>query len=287
MNGSRDSVTSKHQLFDVAHRRRRRDRSGDRPGALQGGRRRGQYSNAADEWGAGCSRGSAGLICPSHAGPFARRDEITQAVRWLLRPDSPFSIAPRPSIVPWLMRLAIATKHSTVEAVTELIRTLSDESLMLHERFSKHADTGFARAGLLDVYQTTDGLERGRRASESLTLADLEPRVLSASATLAEEPALNADLAGSVLYPNEAHCDPLLYVRDAGAAAEVAGAQLLTRAEVYKMEKDGRCVSLRTAAGRGARTRRGHRHRGLVARRRADGHGPDRRSSGQGLYRRP
>ena len=248
MSGSRDSVTSKYQLFDVvivgagaigAATALELSRAGAAVGVLERG----------NEWGAGCSRGSAGLICPSHAGPFARRGEITQAVRWLLRPDSPFSIAPRPAIVPWLMRLAMATKQSTVEAVTELIRTLSDESLCLHERFSEQADTGFTRAGLLDVYQTTHGLEWGRRASETLALADLEPRVLSASATLAEEPALNADLAGSVLYPNEAHCDPLLYVRAAGAAAEVAGAQLLTRAEVYKIEKDGRCVSLRTAAG--------------------------------------
>src|SRR5262249_19583379 len=56
--------------------------------------------------GAGSSYGTAGLIVPSHSVPLAAPGALQQGLRWLLDPESPFYIRPRPSrdLVRWLWR---------------------------------------------------------------------------------------------------------------------------------------------------------------------------------------
>ncbi|MCW2643684.1 MAG: hypothetical protein JWP76_5990, partial [Dactylosporangium sp.] len=64
------------------------------------------------DWAAGCSWGNAGLICPSHAGPWATSSDIGQAMRWMLRPDSPLGIKPSPALVPFMGRLLTARQRT-------------------------------------------------------------------------------------------------------------------------------------------------------------------------------
>src|SRR5262245_51247092 len=52
---------------------------------------------------AGSSYGNAGLIVPSHSVPLAAPGVLQQGLRWMLDPESPFYIRPRPSrdLVRW------------------------------------------------------------------------------------------------------------------------------------------------------------------------------------------
>src|SRR5581483_686972 len=56
----------------------------------------------------GCSAASAGLVCPSHSAPIANPASLRNGVRWMWRRDSPFYLRPRPAVVPWLARFALA-----------------------------------------------------------------------------------------------------------------------------------------------------------------------------------
>jgi D-amino-acid dehydrogenase len=178
-------------------------------------------------WAAGCSWGNAGLIVPSHASPFAERRDLAKATGWLAKPDSPFGVDVSPALLPWMLRLVYECLNVRgARRATELLLSLAHDSAELHAAYSAEGlDTGYKRNGLLDVYQT-DGAFRRARKELSAHASSSEP--LSASEARAAEPLLSGQLAGAVINPNEAQCDPGRFVPAIGGAAVAAGAQLVT-----------------------------------------------------------
>ncbi|HWM13443.1 MAG TPA: FAD-dependent oxidoreductase [Gaiellaceae bacterium] len=203
------------------------------------------------ELAAGCSAGNAGLICPSHSAPLATPSALRQGLRWMLTPDSPFHLRPSPALVPWLLRFAAASTERRAAASGRLIRELSQASLELHAGLAGEGlDTGFERRGVLNVYESEAGFAAGRNEAEASEAAGMRPRILAGGAARELEPALGRELAGAVLYPTEAHCDPLRFVHAVGRAAARAGAEIRTGVEVLALRRrDGRVVAVETSAG--------------------------------------
>jgi D-amino-acid dehydrogenase len=202
------------------------------------------------DWAAGCSWGNAGLICPSHAGPYATRADIGRAVKWLLRPDSPLGIRPLPQLVPFLTRLLAETRPGRAVEVLEISRDMCLRSLQMHRRLAADGlATGFQQAGLLDVYETEAGFDRGRAAASAHLDRGLSLQVLDAEEVREAEPALGPSAVGGVLFRDEAHADPLQYVRAVAEAAQARGARLLTGAEVLDLEHTATEVRLTTTVG--------------------------------------
>jgi D-amino-acid dehydrogenase len=201
------------------------------------------------DWAAGCSFANAGLICPSHAGPWATAADLGQASRWLLRPDSPLGMRPSASLVPFLTSLLLMRRRD-IRRVTALSRAMCSASLAMHEALSSRGvDTGFRRAGLLDVYATERGMDRGRRSAAAHLEAGVTCRVLEPREVLRLEPALDGAVAGGVHFPREAHCDPARFVASVGEAAVAGGAALRGRTEVLCLSGAGSAVQLTTTSG--------------------------------------
>ena len=203
-------------------------------------------------WASGCSWGNAGLICPSHAGPWASSQDIGQAMRWSLRPDSPLGIKLSPSLVPFMGRL-LMNSRAAVERATALSRRMCRESIALHQDLWKAGlDTGFHQSGLLDVYATSAGLERGRRGAERHLETGVRCEMLDRRGVLQLEPGINPKLAGGVFFPDEAYCDPAAFVEAVGGAAcSGGGTTIVTGAEVLAIEEAaGKAVDVTTTAGR-------------------------------------
>jgi D-amino-acid dehydrogenase len=201
--------------------------------------------------GAGCSAGSAGLLCPSHATPLATRTALRMGLRWSLTPDGPFALRLRPSLLPWLARFAAACTPARERAATGILRELSVASLRLHERLREEAGTGTERLGTLNVYETDAGFATGRREATEHEEAGLRAQVLSGAEACELEPALAGPVAGAVYYPEEMSGDPLAFVHAVGAAATAAGATIRTGTEVLALRAGrGRITSVETTAGR-------------------------------------
>lgn len=200
-------------------------------------------------WAAGCSWGNAGLICPSHAGPWASADDVMLALRWMLRPDSPLGIKPSRSLVPFMARLLTADV-AKVRQATEVSRRMCRESLVLHRQLSTSLDTGFHQSGLLDVYATQARLDQGLEAAERHRLSGVNCQDLTSEQTRRLEPALREGLAGGVYFPDEANCDPARYVDSVAAAAEALGARLLAGTEVLEVKASISGAELLTTQGR-------------------------------------
>jgi D-amino-acid dehydrogenase len=199
-----------------------------------------------EDWAAGCSWGNAGMIVPSHASPFAELRDFVKAARWLTKRDSPFGIDLTPALVPWTMRLLYECVNvRRARRATELLLSLAHESAQLHADLSAEGlDTRYKREGLLDVYQTEAAFRHAR--AELANRSDLQ--VMSAEEARTIEPLLGGPLAGAVLNPNEARCDPGRFVAAIGGAAVAAGATFLTGVQVTRLSAGQREVRVTTGS---------------------------------------
>jgi D-amino-acid dehydrogenase len=207
-----------------------------------------------EELASGASSGNAGLLCPSHSEPIANPDSVRNGLRWMLKPDSPFYIRPRPSVAPWLARFVKASTTGRAAEGTRIIRELSVASLELHAGLAGEGlSTGFERRGILNVYETEAGFEHGRGHAST---TGLTAEVLDSHETRELEPAVGDRIAGGVYFPDEAHCDPLGFVYAIGRAAREAGASIETAVDVRALR--------RSNGGLAVDTNRGTLHAGTV-----------------------
>jgi D-amino-acid dehydrogenase len=183
------------------------------------------------ELASGCSAGNAGLICPSHSVPISNPTALRNGLRWMWKRDSPFYLRPRPAVVPWLVRFALAARHW--EEGSLAIRALSVASLELHAQLGEELDTSFERTGTLNVYETQEGLEHEARTAEA---SGLRHDVLDADETRALEPSLAGPVVGAVRYPDEGRVDPRRFVEAVGRAAADAGVEIRTGTEVTELD---------------------------------------------------
>jgi D-amino-acid dehydrogenase len=201
-----------------------------------------------EELAAGASSGNAGLLCPSHSAPIANPDSLRNGLRWMLSPDSPFYLRPRPSVTPWIARFVRASTPSRAAAGTRIIRELSLASLDLHaELASRGLATGFERRGILNVYETDAGFALAQAHADS---TGLTASVLDRDETRRLEPAVGERVAGSVYYPDEAHCDPLAFVYAVARAAREAGATIETDAAVHRLSRSNGGIAVDWNRGR-------------------------------------
>lgn len=200
-----------------------------------------------EELASGASSGNAGLLCPSHSAPIANPDSVRNGLRWMLDPASPFYLRPRPAVAPWLARFVKASTPARAAEGTRIIRELSVASLELHAELAESGlQTGFERHGILNVYETEAAFAGAREHAEG---TGLKASVLDRSETRELEPAVGERVAGSVYFPDEAHCDPLAFVYAVARAAREAGATIETDRRVERMRRSNGGIALDTNRG--------------------------------------
>ena len=193
----------------------------------------------------GCSAGNAGIVGPSHVAPLAGADALRDAVRWLGRPASPFAMAPRPSLLPWIARFLRASAPERVRRGLAVLQALADESARMHaDLAARGMDTAYARRGMLDVYEGARAFATAARRAHGAA------RVLDGAAARRVVPALAREPAGAVFHPGEAHCDPGRFVEAVGSEAGRRGAIVRTGTEVLAVRAVDRSItSLTTTRG--------------------------------------
>jgi D-amino-acid dehydrogenase len=200
------------------------------------------------ELASGCSAGNAGLICPSHSTPIANPVSLRNGLRWMWKRDSPFYLRPRPALMPWLARFALAARHW--EEGARAIRALSTAGLELHAQLGAELETSFERTGTLNIYASRGGLDAGAREAER---SGLRFELLDGDEARALEPALAGPVLGAVRYPDEGRVDPKRFVEAVGRAAAEAGAKIRTGVEVRSLS-ELRAETVIVAAGAWSRS---------------------------------
>lgn len=195
------------------------------------------------ELAAGCSYGNAGLVTPSHSIPLAAPGALRSGLKWLLDPESPFYVRPRPdpALVGWLARFIRASRQQPMLAGLAVLSRLSLASRALFDHLAaiEGLEFGFQGRGLLLVFHSRQGLEAGREEAHLLQGYGLASRVLDGDQVRAMEPSLRPDMVGGVYFADDAHLDPAAFVRGLGGWLAGRGIGIQTGVEVVGFETGG------------------------------------------------
>jgi D-amino-acid dehydrogenase len=167
------------------------------------------------EPGGGASVNNAGWIVPAECGPVPAPGLVLQALRWMLRPDSPVYVRPTPS--PALIRFLIGMYRACTprayaaafEATALLGRGTMDE-------LDRWAGDGLSfemhKEGELRAYVDATDLGRATADLARYQRAGFEPTALSGADARSLVPELSDAVVGAIRFPNERHVRPATLV---------------------------------------------------------------------------
>ena len=193
-----------------------------------------------DRFGQAASLGNAGWVTPSLSSPLPAPGVPAQALRWMLKPDSPLLIRLRaqPSFVRWCWRFwrscSPASHRSGLEATLALnARTLGlfDELRAAGVEFEMHS------TGLLFACLSEHGLEEYRAMFEDLQSAGYEDEVevLDRDAIHELEPALADAVVGGLYARTERFVRPESLVKGLVEHLRQEGVELIEQREVLRL----------------------------------------------------
>ncbi len=190
-----------------------------------------------DRVGHGCSFGNAGWLTPSQAVPLANPHMLFKSFRWMLDPESPLYIQPRvdPTYLRWLARFLMASRRSTFERGAAALVTLCRASVDLWEALASRSARpfGFARHGLLAVFESPASRDAAPRAIEIVARAGVRVEAWTADEVREREPAIVGPQVGGAFFPDDAHCEPYAAVCALADEASAAGVRFVEGAEVF------------------------------------------------------
>ncbi len=203
---------------------------------------------------AGSSYGNAGLVCPCHSVPLPAPGALTQGVKWLFNPESPFYVKPRldADLLAWLWRFQSFANRKAYDRAVPLLRDLMRASLDLYQTIIERENLAcyFEKSGGLVLYRTAAGLEHGQKETAVLQNHGLQMKLLSGDEVRQMEPLACPEIVGGIHYQEDAHLTPHLFVQGLAQAARARGANLLTQTELLEFTLDGgRITAVTTTRG--------------------------------------
>ena len=199
------------------------------------------------EIGSGASHGNMGLVVPSHSVPLAAPGVVSQGLKWMFRPDSPFYIKPRldPSLIRWLWAFWKASSEDRMRRAIPLIRDMSLRSLSLFDGLDKldGVEFDYHRRGVLALYRTPEGMEEGEEEHRLLSSYGLEIDELTPNGLAEALPGLELNAQGGLHFRQDAHLTPAKFVRSLAAYLERQGVDVRTTTEVTGFTKEKGCIT--------------------------------------------
>ena len=202
----------------------------------------------------GSSYGNAGLLVPSYSIPLAAPGAITQGLKWMFKPQSPFYIKPRldRELLEWLWKFRGACTRQHVRRSTPVLRELNLASLNLFEALAagEGLDFGLKRRGIVELFNTDKALKAGIEDVHLLRECGIEGRILGAGDLMEFTAGLRTHALGGIYFPRDAHLIPDRFVHQLARRVEEKGVNLFTATEVLAFETSGRRVkSIQTTRG--------------------------------------
>ena len=203
--------------------------------------------------GQGSSHGNCGTLTPSHALPLAGPGAVPRALRWMLTPDAPLYVPPRPDplLWQWLLRFAgncggqAALRAGRARAALLLASRAEFPALL-----ARHGiDCEFEQLGTDHVFRDPRELDAYERERAALAQLGIASERIDGAAYEREEPALRDGVAGAVRFPGDASLRPDRYVDGLARALLAAGGESVEACAVHGVQEDGDGLQVATALG--------------------------------------
>jgi len=202
----------------------------------------------------GSSYGNAGLIVPSHSTPLAAPGVIGQGLKWMTKPQSPFYIKPRldRNLIAWLWKFRGACNIQHVRQSIPVLHDLHTASLNLYDELANIEGMDFAleKKGLLELYKTRQGYDKGIEEIQLIKEYGIENRILPKEELHEFIEGIRTAAVGGVYRPHDAHLIPDRFVHQLTRQVESLGVRFLTSCEVLDFETAGRrVIGVKTTRG--------------------------------------
>lgn len=195
-----------------------------------------------------CSYGNAGYVCPSHFVPLATPGIVTQGLKWMWNPKSPFYVQPRLdlSLIKWGWKFIQVATNQHVENSAIPLRDIAMVSQHWYEYWDQLPEFNFSyeHKGLLEIFKTEKGGEKCKQ------LCDRAHQLgLSATTMLTQEQLQNLeshtrlDALGALYFKCDAHLYPNKLMQQLLQSLESKGVKLVKGEEVIGFEKNGKKIA--------------------------------------------
>ncbi len=194
------------------------------------------------EVGLGCSSGSAGLLGARLASPLATPQALKDGLRWMMRPDAPFHIKPRLSLVPWLAHFALACRKAPFGRAIRALTPLGVDSFAMHLTYAASGiDTGIQTRGALLTWEAEASFKAG--VAELLESGAKDIAILREAEVRQVEPLLAPTVIGAVAIDEMAHTDSARWTRGLAQAAVQLGVKVVCGVRVHRLISDGHRIT--------------------------------------------
>ncbi len=181
-----------------------------------------------DRFGAACSHGNCGYICPSHVLPLAQPGAIAKTLKAMTKPNSPFAIRPKASLdfISWFWKFYRQCEQEKMLRAGRFRHELLQSSMDLYRQLieQEQIDCEWQEAGLLFVYDKEEEFESYSRMEE-LIKKEFGIGATSYDSRSLErfEPALKPGLGGAWHYEGDCHIRPDKFLSSIKARLEGRG----------------------------------------------------------------
>ena len=161
--------------------------------------------------GAGASTNNAGWVVPTESGPVPAPGLILQALKWMLRSDSPVYVRPSasPAFIRFMIGMARACNARAFDAAFAATARLGQGTLDELDRWAADGVTFESHAaGELRVWIEPTALRRAIDDLPRYERAGFEPELLGAAAAHQAVPALADGVVGGIRFPGARHVNP-------------------------------------------------------------------------------
>jgi len=195
----------------------------------------------------GCSFGNMGYISPSHFVPLASPGIISQGLKWMLSPTSPFYIKPRLNLdlMEWGIKFWKSSNAATVEKnVPHLNNILQLSRSLVNDLRNDIGDTfDMETIGCLMMCKQQKTLDHEfHLADEAEQLGLKVDRLLKADVQQLE-PDVEIDAAGAVLFKDDCHFHPGKMMVALKNYLSANGVQFRLNTTVTGFEKTGKDIT--------------------------------------------
>lgn len=208
-----------------------------------------------DRFGAACSHGNCGYICPSHVLPLCQPGAIGKTLRAMLHRDSPFRIKPRLSLrwLSWFWSFARRCNQRDMVAAGRGIHAMLQSSLQLYRELlaEQGIECEWQERGLLMVHDDPEAFEAYAATDAFLREEFGVGATAYGSAELAAlEPALRPGRAGAWHYEGDCHIRPDLLMAGLRTRLEARGVAIEEGVTVERFQaRSGRASAVETTRG--------------------------------------
>lgn len=190
-----------------------------------------------------CSFGNMGYISPSHFTPLASPGIISQGLKWMLSPSSPFYIKPRLSVdlLEWGVKFWKSSNAATVEKNTPHLNNLLQLSRRLVNDLRNDLGDTFdmETIGCLMLCKQQKTLDHEFHMADEAEMLGLKVSRLLKDDVQQLEPDVQLDVAGAVLFKDDCHFHPGKMMLALKSYLENNGVSFLLNTSVTGFEKTG------------------------------------------------